>query len=193
MKKLTVAMAMALCITVLLSVAGFDAGCERIRGNVLRLHILANSDSAEDQHLKLLVRDAIIDVSDRLFADCTSSDEAEQIARQNTLLLQSTAERVLADNGSDYTAAVRIGEADFDTRHYGDLTLPAGRYAAVQVIIGEGEGQNWWCVMFPQMCLPAATEEDRSLGDGDEIAGNYQKYKVKFKIVEVYEWLKNMR
>lgn len=193
MKKLSVAMALALCITVLISVAQFDAECEQIREDVLRLHILANSDSAEDQHLKLMVRDEIIKVSEQLFADCKCSDDAEAVARNNTELLQRTAEKVLADNGSDYGAEVKVGQSNFDTRHYDDVTLPAGTYTAVQVIIGDGAGQNWWCVMFPQMCLPAATEEEKSLGAGDEIAGNYPKYKVKFKIVELYEWLKDMR
>ena len=193
MKKLSIAMALAMCITVLVSVAQFDAGCEKIREDVLRLHILANSDSADDQYLKLLVRDEIVAVSENLFADCKSRSDAETAARANINLLQSAAEKVLVEQGSDYAVSVRVDDSHFDTRHYDDVTLPAGDYAAIQVVIGEGKGQNWWCVMFPQMCLPAATKQNKSLGKGDEIVGNYQKYKVKFKVVEIYEWLKDMR
>ncbi|MDD6284742.1 MAG: stage II sporulation protein R [Firmicutes bacterium] len=194
MRKISVSLVLALVITSLLSMYKFDRNCQQLRDGVFRLHILANSDSSADQQLKLTVRDAVIDLSESLFDGCETMEDAVAAAKENLSLIQQTAERTVTECGANYSVNVSVGQADFDTRHYEQVTLPAGSYTALRIVIGEGNGHNWWCVMFPQMCLPAAsqsTELERAVDKNSaEIAENYDKYEVKFKIVEIFEQLR---
>ena len=173
----------------------FSARCERIRTSVLRLHILANSDSDEDQALKLQVRDRLLEESAELFESVQNETEAADAARAHIGLLQDIAEAEIEQCGYAYPVTIEVGPAHFDTRNYEDVTLPAGDYTAVRVLIGEAAGKNWWCVMFPAMCLPAASEQkelSEVLNDEElDIVSNRPQYEVRFKIVEVYESLKN--
>ena len=188
-KHLHIAMSLALCFVILMSLAGFDAHCESVRGSVLRLHILANSDSDFDRSVKLSVRDRVLESCSDLFEGARDLSEAEQRARESLPRLEKVAKAELERLGCDLPVTVEVGEDDFDTRTYGDVTLPAGRYTAVRVLLGAAEGHNWWCVCDPNICLAAAGQKQEISSVLDEentrivTSGGY---KVRFKIVELY-------
>ncbi|MCR4794605.1 MAG: stage II sporulation protein R [Ruminococcus sp.] len=131
---------------------------EKLRGSVLRLHILANSDSEKDQQLKLMVRDELL-VSG-IFNAASDIGEAERIAEGKMPEIVRTAESVLRRYGCTDRVSAELENVDFDERVYGDITMPAGRYRALRIKIGEACGHNWWCVMYPPLCLPAACEKN---------------------------------
>ena len=185
----------ALVISVTFSVFGFAYECNELRGEVLRLHILADSDCVEDQSVKLLVRDALLNSGNELFAGNTDIESISVIFENEKEKLINIADTVLEENGFDYKSHVYLAEEYFTTRTYGDYTLPAGKYLAVKVILGEGEGRNWWCVMFPPLCLPAAVSDKEvdvyfDKGCTALIRSNPQ-YDFRFKIVEIIECVKN--
>lgn len=197
MKKtqmIEISVAIGLVVSMLFSVIGFSADCKEVRDNVIRLHILANSDSEADQSVKLLVRDALLSCGSELFGGTVSVDNASECLAAEKDKLIAKANEVLAENGFDYKADMFLTEEYFATREYENFTLPAGEYLALKVILGKGEGHNWWCVMFPPLCIPAAvkkTETDIILGkNGAEIISNPVKYEMRFKIVEIIEELK---
>lgn len=138
-----------------LTLFAFAAGKKPVSGSAescLRLHVVANSDSDEDQEAKLAVRDAILEkVREDFCASTKEAAVAELIARGGEL--QTAAEEVLKERGLDYGAQLMAGEFDFPDREYGDEFYPAGKYDALRVVLGSGEGHNWWCVMFPPLCL----------------------------------------
>lgn len=136
---------------------------ERITDDVFRLHIIANSDSDEDQKLKLKVRDAVLEAGAEIFDGSTSAAQAAQLAEENMELLVSAAEKAVLDNGYAYDVCAEVGEVYFDERAYGSAVLPEGEYTALCVRIGKAQGKNWWCVMFPPLCLPAVTNTDEVL------------------------------
>lgn len=168
--------------------------------NVIRLHVLANSDSAEDQALKLTVRDAVLEKTTTMLKNVDSREEAERVLRQNLSVIEQTARDALCAEGAENTVKVELGQESYPTREYERLAFPAGEYLSLRVMIGEAEGQNWWCVLFPPLCLTAATaqseretetvclsagltgEQYRMIADTDET-----KYKLRFKILEVAE------
>ena len=175
------------------SMAHFEAACDDLRQNVLRLHIIANSDSEEDQAVKLLVRDKILEESTDIFANETDLKRAEEKAAERLNEFCETAEKVLRENGFSYGASAGIGDSYFETREYEDFTLPAGNYRSLIIRLGKAQGKNWWCVIFPAVCVPAAT--DASLSDSTrdtsaQIAEHPQKYVMRFKTVEIYEDIK---
>ena len=175
------------------SFADFDASCEELRHNVLRLHIVANSDSEADQTLKLKIRDAVLKESDTLFQNSTDLQSAINEAQKNLEIYEKIANEVIAETGKTYTATAKIGKAFFDTRVYEDFTLPSGEYKSLIINIGEAKGKNWWCVIFPSVCVP--TDKTASLGDsvgkkGTHIAENSENYIIRFKTVEIYEKIK---
>ncbi len=197
MKKrsiIEISVAVALVAAVFVSSAGFGKACERVRGEVVRLHILANSDSEDDQRVKLLVRDALLEQGGELFSGEVKKENAEKCLSENADKLKQTALTVLRDNGFDYGVDICLVEEYFTTRTYEDFTLPAGRYTAIKVLLGNARGHNWWCVMFPPLCLPAASEKaelDTVIGeDGARIIESGSKYEIRFKIVEIIESLK---
>ena len=151
-----------LLLAVILSMAaGFDNECETVRENVLRLHILANSDSEEDQALKLRVRDAILRETAEDFAK--SESQIETMARAEELLpkMKAVAEEALARAGSADAVRVALVNMYFETREYDGTILPAGYYDAVRIELGAAEGHNWWCVLFPQLCIGTAKRADQ--------------------------------
>ena len=175
------------------SMAHFEAACDDLRQNVLRLHIIANSDSEEDQTVKLLVRDKILEESTDIFAGETDLHKAEKKAAEKIGDFCETAERVLSENGFSYGAEAEIGESYFETREYEYFTLPAGNYRSLIIRLGSAEGKNWWCVIFPAVCIPAATDaslSDSASSTSAQIAEHPQKYIMRFKTVEIYEDLK---
>ena len=130
-----------------------NAVSANISSSVFRLHVIANSDSAEDQNLKYLVRDALIDYMNSVSKNSNSKDEALSIAYQHKSDFYKIAKKVINDNGYDYNVNISIGNFAFPTKNYGDISLPAGYYDALKVEIGNASGQNWWCVMFPPLCF----------------------------------------
>ena len=187
-KALSKAIICGFLITLILGMCGFSGRCEVIRSSVLRLHILANSDSESDQRLKLLVRDAIQNEAGYIFDGAQNIEDATRIVTEEKERLLSIARRVIAEQGYDYDVDLVVTQEYFETRTYDEVTLPAGTYTAVKILIGEGAGKNWWCVLFPCMCLPAAQESSElsKVLDDDEIkvAQSNPKYEVRFKVVE---------
>ena len=182
----------ALVICCATNINTFSKQCDNIRDKMLRMHVIANSDSKEDQELKLKVRDAVLEEGKELFDGSVTSKEAEKILVPHIKELEKVALETIKNEGFDYKVKITVGEEYFKTRTYDDsVTLPAGYYTAVKVVIGEGQGQNWWCVMFPPMCLPAANAECELSyvlnTDETDIVTNSEKYKFKFKIVEFLE------
>jgi stage II sporulation protein R len=121
--------------------------------NIIRLHVLANSDSDEDQALKLKVRDGILVTVAEIVGDVTDFDEAKALLENNLDNITAAAKTALEKEGSDYPVSVTLTREKYPTREYNGITLPAGEYTSLRVLIGEAEGQNWWCVLFPQLCV----------------------------------------
>lgn len=131
-----------------------------LESSVLRLHIIANSDSKEDQELKLKIRDKILEETGDAFREARSKDEAEKIAINSLEKIRAIAQREISSRGFSYGARAEKSRDFFPTRSYGEYVFPAGRYDCVRVYLGEGKGKNWWCVMFPQLCVPSAIKGD---------------------------------
>ena len=188
-KNIETGVIFGLICAIILSVANFNAGCEDLRGGVLRLHIIANSDSEGDQNLKLKVRDEILENSGCLFDNADNLESAIVCAEENIGVVTEIANRVCAENGVEYEAETRVGTSYFNTREYEDFTLPAGEYTSLIVTLGEAEGKNWWCVVYPAVCIPSASADlSESVGkSGTKIAKNPSRYVMRFKIVEWYE------
>ena len=152
------ALAIGLFFTVFTSAAvSFTKECEPLRERFLRLHILANSDSEEDQRLKLAVRDHILSLG--LFEEAADKLQAEVEANERLHMIEEAANEALRAEGSVHTAKAELVRMYFTTRVYENVTLPAGYYDAVRITIGEGGGKTWWCVLYPPLCIPAAEAE----------------------------------
>lgn len=194
-KKIKISVCCALIISVMFSIISFAKTSQHIRGEVLRLHVIANSDSDSDQELKLKVRDAVLKESPEIFNGSVNIENALEKIRPELDTIKKVAEKTIKENGYDYDVSVTISREYFTTRTYETVTLPAGKYLALRIVIGEGEGHNWWCVMFPPMCLPAASKEKEIgsvLDDGEvKLVCKNPKYEIRFKIVEIYEEMKN--
>lgn len=184
--------AAGLVLTILISnTVGFvrdGLALDRLRGSVLRLHILAESDSERDQTLKLRVRDALLESG--ILEGADSLAEAEAVAADRLPDIERIAETVLRANGCDLPVEAELADTDFDVRTYGDITMPAGTYRALRVKIGSAQGHNWWCVMYPSLCVPAACEvtDDKQTElerfDDEELDIMYEpeKYEIRFAI-----------
>ncbi len=167
---------------------------ERISDDVFRLHILANSDEEHDQSLKLKVRDAVLEKGQRVFTDCRSLEETISSCESNLDLFQTTAQDCINQNGYSYSVKAYVDREYFNTREYEEITLPSGIYNALKIEIGEAKGHNWWCVMFPAICLPAVSENEMNdILDEEEmdLISKGSKFEIRFKIVEVYEKIKS--
>ena len=186
--KIDLAMIIGLLLAMLLTpMMAFGVECGELQEEVFRLHILANSDTEEDQTLKLKVRDAILAQSGDIFGTASTIVEAEQLAQIQIETIVAIAEETLVENGSDYKVQAEIANMYFDTRVYDGFTMPAGRYDALRITIGTGQGKNWWCVMFPPMCVEAAVKEPTPLTDKIENLGNRPNYEMAFASVELLE------
>lgn len=172
------------------------AAKEQIRDDVFRLHIIANSDSDEDVRLKLKVRDAILEASEDIFGGALTASQAEKRAAAQLDKFREVAERTVRENGYDYNIACEIADVYFDERTYGGVTLPEGEYSALRVMIGEAAGHNWWCVMFPQLCLPGVTDTEAVLqsayddgaitGEELQILSAPSSYEVRFYFADLF-------
>ena len=170
---------------------------DELADKVVRLHVLANSDFEEDQALKLRVRDAVLEQATAILEQSADRREAESRLRGQLLELERIAAKEIAAEGYDYPVTVNLENTDFPTKEYDGFTLPAGEYLALRVIIGEGKGQNWWCVVFPPLCTAASADVPASAlaaGFSEEevslITEENQGYVLKFKAVEWWETLK---
>lgn len=174
---------------------GAWAGQEQaqLAGQVIRLHVLANSDTQADQELKLAVRDRVLEQAEGLYPQNATLEQARAILEDNLNALAAAGQQVVNEAGKDYPVTACLEQCWFPTKEYGDFALPAGEYTALRVVIGEGAGQNWWCVAFPPLCLGAATESvDDATAAGlftEDQAGlmtrENEGYVLKFKSLEL--------
>ncbi len=193
-KKIKITVIFSLIFSIVFSTVSFALTCENIRENVLRLHVIAASDSEEDQRLKLKVRDALLKDGADIFDGSVNIENALEKITPQIPRLEETAERVIRENGFGYDVKITLKKEFFTTRTYEKTTLPAGKYLAFRVVIDSGKGHNWWCVMFPALCLPAAranTDIEAVLGEkGTRLVSKNPKYEPRFKIVEIIEEIK---
>ncbi|MBR5880495.1 MAG: stage II sporulation protein R [Clostridia bacterium] len=177
-------------------------GEAKIYDTVVRLHVLANSDSEQDQALKLQVRDEVLRVTGPMLKDCKSRDEAVAVLQEHGDEIRDAAQAVVKAQGYDYPVSILLGTEQYPTRNYENCCFPGGTYVSMRVCIGEAEGQNWWCVLFPPLCLGAASAQD---GDSNEDAfisvgltgEQYKvitetdnvKYRIRFKVLEAVQEL----
>lgn len=175
-----------------------------IASSVFRLHVIANSDSDEDQNLKYVVRDNVLKYMNTLLDDnAPSKEETVKIISDNLDNFKRVALDTVYENGYDYDVNVEIGNFSFPTKNYGDITLPSGYYDALRISIGNADGRNWWCVMFPPLCFvdvtsgivpeesKATLEESLSNEEYELISGSSTEFEVKFRFVEFFENIKN--
>ncbi len=197
MKKriIEISLCLALIASAFFSVYEFDNDCKDLRNEVLRLHILANSDSDEDQQIKLAVRDELLNCGNELFSGETNIDNVKSILTDEQKVLTDAANKVLVENGFDYKAKINLTNGYFTTRTYENYTLPAGNYIALKVVLGEGEGHNWWCVMFPPLCLPAATDKNETdiyfNPKTESVVKSSPEYEIRFKLIEILEKIRD--
>ena len=169
-----------------------------IEDSVFRLHIIANSDSDEDQALKYKVRNNIISYMNKLCENSSSKKETIEIAKNHINDFKQIADKTIADNNFEYTSTVEIGNYRFPTKYYGDIALPSGNYDALEIKLGNSSGKNWWCVLYPSLCfvdvssgvVPDSSKENLKNNLPDEeyalISENSPAYNFKFKIVEFF-------
>ncbi len=197
MKKIKLSIILGIVLSIVLNIAGFAKDCDDIRDKVLRLHVIAASNSESDQNLKYRVRDAVLSAGSEIFDGSVNIENAVEKITPRLSYLEKVAEKTVKENGFDYDVTVTLSNEYFPTRTYEKTTLPAGKYLALRVVIDSGEGQNWWCVMFPSLCLPAAkaqTDIDDVLDEkGVRIVEKNPKYEPRFKIIEWIEKIKSFK
>lgn len=182
----------ALCMAIIGTVSEYSD----IYDKTLRLHIPANSDSEIDQSVKLKVRDTVTEVLKEPLSECKSREEAVDVVLDMKDELTSVANATLRENGVDYTANISVTEEYYPRREYEGITLPAGKYASVKIELGKADGQNWWCVLFPQVCTGTASNVGETLADVGFTANQIklltkyedEGYTVKFKILEIFSY-----
>jgi len=164
---------------------------------MIRLHVIANSDTEEDQTLKLQVRDRVLASAAGILEQAADCGEAQTLLQQALPEMQAEAAAEIRSRGYDYAVTASVGGAEFPTKVYDGFSLPAGRYTALRVVIGEGKGHNWWCVVYPPLCTAAAAElEETAVSDGMEeedlelMTGENDRYVLKFRSVELWEQLR---
>ena len=186
-----VALAAGLVLAIAVSgwLGPFSAACASLRHDTLRLHVQANSNSEADQALKLLVRDAVLETAQTLFAGLPDQQAALETARAHLEDFQRAAERVVREEGSDQAVRVYVTNMYFPTTAYEAFTLPAGRYDALRVELGEHAGRNWFCVLYPALCLSAAQPAEYPEAAQQEILQNSRGYEVRFAALEAVERL----
>lgn len=190
MKRLKAAAAIGLLLAIFCgNYADFANRLHALHDNVLRLHILANSDSDEDQQLKLLVRDALLSHSEELFAGCETLEEMQARAWEERETIRLIAQNTLEQNGCDDQVTVQLARMEFDTRRYDEITMPGGEYEALRILIGEGEGHNWWCVMYPPLCLPAVSADACFDAETADFLTAPEQYEVRFRCAELWDAL----
>ncbi len=198
MKKLEIAAVLGIIGAIFCgNIGGFRETVDALREDVLRLHILAESDSVDDQALKLVVRDELLKHAESLFSGCDTPEEYRTRALEQLETIRLLAQRTVEEWGSDAAVQVQLVQMDFDEKQYEEITMPAGVYDAVRILIGEAKGQNWWCVLYPPLCIPAGAgvEPDSSVVNAEfdaqtqEVLEEPEHFEVKFKVVEWWDKL----
>ena len=158
---------------------------------VISFHVIANSDSDEDQKLKLKVRDVVINYLYPYMKDVKNLDESRKIIKEKNDEVIKLVNKVIKQNGYNYSVESRLSRENFPEKEYGNIIFPQGNYEAYRIIIGDGEGHNWWCVMFPPLCFADETKENVKSEQNTEKLNEYieEEVKVKFKVVE---WIKGL-
>ena len=173
------------------------------KDKLIRFHVIANSDSDEDQNLKLKVRDAVINYLQPKLLESESIEESELIIKREYSELEKISKNIILQNGYNYDVKIGIDYSEFPTKQYSNVVLPAGEYKALKIIIGEGSGKNWWCVMFPPLCF---VDEEKGIIDKDtddklrevlteeeynliaqKTSNQTNRVQIKFKIVEIVQ------
>ena len=198
MRKYWNRIGICLITAVLFWVGGLIADRQLLRQELVRLHVVAASDSEEDQRLKLRVRDAILESLQSDMEKLTDVEAAKAYLRENLPKIERVANRVLREAGCTDPAAASLAVEEFSTRVYDTFSLPAGIYDTLRITIGEGAGHNWWCVTFPGLCIPATSEgfEAEAAGAGfsddltDSLAG--EPYEIRFFLLDALGKLENM-
>lgn len=187
--------------TIICTVSYVNAVSSNIESSVFRLHVIANSDSKEDQDLKYIVRDNILTYINEISKNASTKEEVIEIARNNIDTIKQIAQETVYENGYNYSVNIKIGNFAFPTKQYGDISLPAGFYDALRVEIGSASGQNWWCVMFPPLCFVDVSsgvvpeeskevlQENLSYEEYNLLSENQNNSDMnfKFKIVELFQ------
>lgn len=201
-KRFSILFILFACYTFICAISYANSVSSDLSNNVFRLHILANSDSEEDQNLKLLVRDNILSYMKEISSNVSSKEEVIKLMDEHLDEFYDIARTTIIDEGYDYDVNLEIGKFDFPTKVYGDISLPSGMYDALRIKIGEAEGHNWWCVMFPTLCFvdvsSGSLDEDSkeilesNLNDEEFnlISEDNGIFSFKFKIVEFFEDVK---
>lgn len=199
MRKLAKIMGTCMLLAALAWFGTVLADRQNLNENVIRLHVVAASDSEEDQQIKLQVRDALIETLQPGMDGLADADAAKEYLMSRLEDLEETANRILTEAGSEDQATVTLAKEAFSTRDYDTFSLPAGVYESLRVTIGQGEGRNWWCVVFPSLCLPATSEgfEDAAAGAGfqDGLTNTLQQedgYEIRFFFLDCLGWLENL-
>ncbi|MDO5555796.1 MAG: stage II sporulation protein R [Clostridia bacterium] len=176
-----------------------NAISSNIQNSIFRLHVIANSDSEEDQNLKYIVRDNVLEYINIISENATCKEEVINLAKDNITEIEKIAQQTVYENGYNYTINLSIGNFPFPTKSYGDISFPAGYYDALKIEIGEAKGQNWWCVMFPPLCFVDVTngvvpqeskeiiENNLSQEEYKLLSENSNNINFKFKIVEMFQ------
>ena len=169
---------------------------QKLRSELIRLHVVAASDSEEDQAIKLQVRDAVLESLQDGIENATDIEAAKAYIGSQLPKLESVANRVLAAAGCGDVATVSLQVEEFAARVYDTFSLPAGLYDSLRITIGEGEGRNWWCVTFPTLCIPATTEGFEAVAAGagfsDDLTGSLTgEYEVRFYLLDLLGQLEN--
>ncbi len=198
-KRCVILISLLFIYTIICAFSYVNAVSTNIENSVFRLHVIANSDSSEDQNLKYIVRDKVLEYINTISADITSKEEVIALVKENINELQKIAEETVYENGYDYPVSLSIGNFSFPTKTYGDISFPAGFYDALKIEIGEAKGQNWWCVMFPPLCFVDVTsgivpdESKETIKDNlseEEyklLSENSSNVKFKFKVIEMFQ------
>ena len=178
-----------LCMAVGIAGIGIHANQEAqasTAASLIRLHVIADSDSPYDQEVKLLVRNGVIEVLEGLLVDAADKEQARKIIAENIACLEEAANNVLSQY-ADYHAVAMLGKAEFPTKAYGDLVLPAGEYDALRIVLGSGEGKNWWCVIFPPLCFVDTAGNIKGIPKVAEAStgGSKSGIQIKWKIIDL--------
>lgn len=205
LKNIIIILILLSVFTIISAFSYVNAVSNNLSESVFRLHVIANSNSQEDQDLKYLVRDALIEYMNSICKDETNKEEAIRVANKHIDEFYEIANKVIKENGFDYSVKLEIGNFSFPTKKYGDISFPAGYYDALKVEIGTATGENWWCVMFPPLCFVDVTsgvvpddskeslkdsmpnEEYELLNVNDQDTADI---KFKFKLIEYLENIK---
>ena len=201
-KRFTLLVILLFLYITISAVSYTNAICTNISDSVFRLHVIANSDSEEDQNLKYIVRNNILEYMNTLVDDLTGKEEIIEIVSKNLKNFEQIAQKTIYEKGFNHIVSVEIGNFNFPTKTYGDVSFPPGYYDALRIKIGEAKGQNWWCVMFPPLCFidvssGVVPDESKEILESELtneeytlISGTKKDNKIKFKIVELLQNIK---